>query len=616
MDIAALLNPLPRCPFDIVSNDVLLEIVECINSNTKIAMLAVTLVCRRWHVFAQRVIDRVLHLVISPTRYELNGRTFLRLRNDLEFRRRVREIQVLEWYASGTLPFMPPTELSTGPSEPELRQGEGTQSKSQSWEQIRLLVDILSRLSLSKFKWAAKPRLPREIIQVLSACQLTCETEITLRLDNDMPNGNYLVPFTAMDRHWTITSYTWLPNLVHLGLIINANDHYTTSKLGEVLSQTPKLKRLEVYFAARDLPRWLYLRIPSIRELIARYPWRDEDITLSRLSRLRLSNVCVCQSDQAEWLSIIPWHNIHTLSVSCPQFLQALQGQLPQLQSLHMQPHAGRDRDGCLSWHSLSLDNILPAGETLHSLDLTSCIDYSTEADYDRKGKELLGCLGPNIRTLRVHEWRGNRWSTQRRRVFSIDEIIELGDSCPFMSELALDVNFDSDSSWATLEAIAKNFRLLEVLTINLEQEGLTFQENLPLLHFDFAFCHQLWDMMAVADPFRSRLRELNVVIGDFAPPDSDQRFGTGSTLRGGLERHLRLSLSEDGNLKATSTQADSIRTHFEEYPNEPRLKGDWGKLLENADTIARHGVEYRPPRTRPVFLHARRRPGWRHAWS
>ena len=108
-----------------------------------------TLVCRRWHDVSQRIINRVIHVTISPAQHRLNCDLFERLTADSSFRQSVKEFHVRDWYVP-----------SSGYFQRTWAAGMGTQAgyseedeciNGRPWDQLWRLAAVLSELSIWRF---------------------------------------------------------------------------------------------------------------------------------------------------------------------------------------------------------------------------------------------------------------------------------------------------------------------------------------------------------------------------------------------------------------------------------------------------------------------------------
>jgi hypothetical protein len=221
-------------------------------------------------------------------------------------------------------------------------------------------------------------------------------------------------------------------SLYRLGVMVEAKDEQALRQLGQVLASCQRLKSLTINVYGRmGFTTEPFARLTAIRWLSE---WTE---TLPRLTRLELSNVCVCLEDTwREWFKLIQWPYLRDTHFCCASFVLNGASALGHVHSLSLRLDSDNQAWGtyCPVPHSVDAVRLaLHSFDSLANLRLrnaTKVIDVA-----------MLAHLGKTLKRLDTREdCDGNPFAQTGTVNYLPRELLhQIRLSCPHLRELALD---------------------------------------------------------------------------------------------------------------------------------------------------------------------------------
>ncbi|OCL12181.1 hypothetical protein AOQ84DRAFT_373314 [Glonium stellatum] len=467
-----------RPSINTLNNDILLEILDWINSTSPSTLLRTALVSKRWHSFSQRLLDRSLNITISQTREGLNSGVFRRLQTDSRFAQRVKELRVLAWHDYVVHFDAPWTNIESIPFE----------IAPTCLAQFYKLLEVLPKLNLLKFSWKAR-RLPTELADVLERLDPNIEISLCAEIDPYTKYRTHSALGPQLERRPQLISL--MPKesqLVHLEVTIWIKPPQTFKSLEQFLPCCSKLKVLIIRNAISRSVRVAHCP-RSIRGT-------RSNTTKLRLREISLHNVCLCDTHRCKnpeagdrvdhWTNLVDWSSVKKATFSCLDFLVSFGESLTGLHALNLElfSSSSRNFNRILSCRSPlaaeAIKRFLSITHNLRDLELTNHTGI-----LDQK---LIMHLGKKLQNLRLHE---NSTFGVPRRVLKDSEIAFIGQNCPNLEGLAIDVIGEDLWPQETFKTIADSFPKIRRLEINIDVEprGPGAPQPLPTTEY----CQQLW---------------------------------------------------------------------------------------------------------------------------
>jgi hypothetical protein len=383
-------------------------------------------VCRAWAADLRPLIFRDLKLIFSQQRRLLNEDTFRCLREDTSIANLVRCVEVLDWHDSGLLP----------PDWPEIDtwvvtgQPLRSHSANDSTEaQVRAFETLLPKLSLRRFCWKARPRMP---VWLLSGLQHSgASLDIALRIDHTLEPPSTCVPLIpAMESMLSLGNLRSMTCLTSLAVALTATELQLFDELQAVVRSCPRLEELTIYAITQTTE--------AIRRNFrpASWPWQHPlaptTTKSAQFRNLRLLNICVCHCGAAVVSQFMDWSHLRSLSITCPSFLVLLNAQLGGLRSLSLQvekPRSGgmcRRQEVCEEVKACLLD--YKELEVLRVRNMSTVIDAET-----------LYAIGRKLRNLEIHGDE-HYFVKNKRHSISPIQIDAIQQQCPLLISLSIDV--------------------------------------------------------------------------------------------------------------------------------------------------------------------------------
>jgi hypothetical protein len=217
--------------------------------------------------------------------------------------------------------------------------------------------------------------------------------------------------------------------------MVQGKEDQALQQLGQVLASSQRLKSLTINVFGRlgfNTDPEPFARLTAVRWLSE---WTD---TLPRLTRLELSNVCVCLEDTwREWSKLIQWPHLRDTHFCCASFVINGASALGHVHSLSLRLDSDNQDWGtyCPVPHSVDAVRLaLQSFDSLVSLKLrnaTKVIDV-----------HLLAHLGKTMKRLDTRkDYSGNLFvQTESPNYLSLESLHQMGSFCPHLRDLALDV--------------------------------------------------------------------------------------------------------------------------------------------------------------------------------
>lgn len=404
-----------------------------LNVSSRKSLLCASLVCTRWHILVQRVLDATIGpLTLGFKQQYTNDRLFRRLRRDAALQRRVKNIIVAdlfveppEHYDIGHGPLVP----LQSPYEPTCYFSENW-SPPQQWNtsaytQLQGLAKALKSVCLASFTWSAVPCLPHELASALSK-QQHCKMNI-LRNEaalQDAERGLYS-PYLNPS---TIDSLEMFENLSSLEVIIPAADEHLSHRLGCFMGRTRSLRKLAVYATSCMWPMPSKpLSLPGAfgQSTILAFsrlflPPDGYPRSPIRLCSLELVKVCICSysGNTAELLKVIEWQSMQDLRLTCSGLLRSVRNRLMNLKKLLIGLALGQPHEAALCTAVIAasdLEAVLQQARRLTYFELTNgreLVTPRTVASLPQSIRNLSirqNCTGSTHPFPQVNTWMGSR---------------------------------------------------------------------------------------------------------------------------------------------------------------------------------------------------------------
>ncbi|KAF2245798.1 hypothetical protein BU26DRAFT_521354 [Trematosphaeria pertusa] len=594
-----------------VNGDVLYYILFDVWTSHRPSLLNATLVCKRWHSIAQRILDGHLdQLIVSPVTEARNKLLFDRIESDAVFQKRIHTITVADVFSSGLVHiqaarFFPPHDL------PRVKGPYGwLEPRSQStWNQLEHLARVIERSSLRNLIWAAKPRMPMCIFDAVENCS-TCRVQIQFR--DDYADSRFgPVTFPSIETPGSLIALHGVASrLTRLGIVVPAFDMSSDTEttmlhtLGDLLSKSP-LSALEIHAAGRLFAN--SVASPAFKT-IRGFQWLPENVDCPlSLRKLRLTNFCLCDADEPtvmRFQHFVQCRDIEEAHFTCPAFLDLLSKRHTQLSALTLELDSRYESaySSCSKpplhsgiWDFLLSQNHLEVLSIINGTDVVQTSELALT-------ETLFSHLGKSLEYLRIHEREmGLRWDRSTRIILSPSTIQVIGETCPRLRLLAIDAPWEDALLSNHLDCVRHHVAFIYHLQLSLEIEKCgQAPARVPV---SVQRCVDMWHHLRDS-PSQLHLRSLLVSIGAMHPLErcNQNRIDV-------MTRHQRRVLirrvneheSESGNrgdsLMATCLNVDEF---------EARLRYDGnatygGLSKDHLDTRRKYWIE--GSKTEPMSL-------------
>ncbi|WEW60905.1 hypothetical protein PRK78_006393 [Emydomyces testavorans] len=341
------------------------------------------------------------------------------------------------------------------------------------------------------------------------------------------------------------------------------------------------------------------------------YPWSraPEACKASQLTRLELLNFCICTSLDAEayWLNTFSWSLLTHVTLTCASFLTSsiIGERLLNLKSLTLNLESQSDHGpGCPgSINRARIKKFLLRCRRLSELELISCTSAVDE--------QLLIHLGKTLTALKLHEYeiRG----VVGKRVLSTAQLEKLGQHCPLVRKLSIDVAYMKGWPYATFDAISKHLWFVRSLELNFELYGReVFRDSQPTLKT----ARDIWDYLrsssnrAHSAPTAPTVEEsqhthlaleaLDISVGPYRKPDMMYSSDHDAVMQmlPGYQRTYQVRLvGKDQNELPEHVQVTCVE--FEETKRKQTedlgYHEHWESYVRQVEKIAENGMESLP---------------------
>lgn len=419
-----------------------------LNGPRRDALLHASLVCTRWHILAQRVLDTTIGpLTLGAKQNSTNDKLFRRLCRDESFQRRVKNIVVADWFvepaAHYELQWPRPVPLPS-PYEPGCYFSDDWSPPQQplhsAYTQMLALATALKSASLFSFTWKAIPCLPQQLASALSE-QHQCKVHV-LRNEAalEYAEKGFYSPYLNTS---TLHCLGMVRNMSTLEVLIPAADQSLTDRLARFIRRAASLRKLAVYAVSHMWPppaKPLELSADFGRSTIlpfARlFPLDGECLPFPlKLSSLELVNVCICcpPSKTAQLLNVIEWQNVRHLRITCLGLLRSIQTGLLSLRSLSVSLEHPWEVVSCttsiMDWTDLDLKVVLQQARHLADFEITNARQLMTP--------RVIASLPTSIRNMSI---RHNPYPPVSHGCMSARCFRLLAKSLPRLETLSLDM--------------------------------------------------------------------------------------------------------------------------------------------------------------------------------
>lgn len=414
--------------FDRLSTELVLQIFEfvgfsCIaylslvltsklNDASPKSLLNVALVCREFHTHSNPIIHRCLVIPISTRAYRTVGELIKHLYKDTELCAAVREMVV---------PYR--SKILGAPSAS--LQLKKSKAHEEQWDRLTNVLPLLHRLN--KFTYEAEAPIPLALLDYLNNRRSGCRLHVNV---THLPQVKHLSRLRDLDCLFALDVYVSMPN--------------TLNEVGEVVATCPNLRHLSMHTStyAMDKAATKVLRTAL-----------ESPMTLNSLGILgfydTMKAVPTHEMDQLKHANE-DWSSLTLLSFSGLSFIPSLALQMVNLRSL--QVDLGTTNDS-VTMRDPILNQFLYECRPLCELKL---ISYTETFDFGvlrHHGRALTAfTLREDHRNLLVDSGREtDRWNSGPTVVLSDKDIQTIGQSCPHLSTLGLDLRQQEDGderSW------------------------------------------------------------------------------------------------------------------------------------------------------------------------
>jgi hypothetical protein len=408
----------------------------------------VRLVCGRWEALLKPIIFRKLKLIFSVPRDELNRATFDRLGKDVSISSLVHCVEVLEWSESGLLP----------PNSPEIdhwvqmgRSREHVSSPSSTETQLRHLQALMPILPLRDFYWEAQPRMPAWFLSSLRQHLPGCSLRIASRFDyvTGKTLGSKEPTIPAMESIISLSLLKSMSTLKWLDVALAGNEPSLFHELQGVVQTCPRLECLTVYAIAQTCESM------NRQDEVSSWPWKASAMPSTflcpQVKRLSLQNFCICHDRDGSWESFAPWSLLQSLSLTCPSFFIRLGSKLENLALFHLNLDNRRQSSNCL--RQLLSEPVKASLLNLKSLESLTINNISVIMD-----NKVLENIGARLKSLQLHE--DEDYSIRNgRHAITHSQIRAIGEHCPMLTNLAVDV--EHDLNWVRAKSSLERAELM-----------------------------------------------------------------------------------------------------------------------------------------------------------
>ncbi|OCK73511.1 hypothetical protein K432DRAFT_410635 [Lepidopterella palustris CBS 459.81] len=500
------------------------------------SILKVTLVCKAWHHIAQRILEGDLdRIIISPGSHVRNVQLFQRIERDPKFQQRTHHIRILDVHSSEFLPFhrdAPWPDYKPGHEREE--HGYLERRSDSTWAQLEQLATLIPRLSLSGFIWAAKMRIPQCILDALVR-QSDCRVHCPLPAGDPKGRSSAWITFPSIQTLEGLSGLRLVASsLVSLGVVVPAWDDISKEQsllrlLGKLISEAP-LRNLEIHAADRPYPQIAYA--PRVDfAILTDFRWMIDFFHTSRdplrLHTLRLTNMCMCGPDQQTLLHLgevklgncISWKDLRKVHLTCPTLLDFMRTDVGaeemQLQSLILEldsPYAEIENKACRKKPDFdSVRSFLFSQHSLQHVGLYNGLPVVASGD-DETDRDLFCHLSQSLHSLTLHENEpGCNTGQPSRSIISLATLRLIGETCPCLRELAVDIPCKDTELLEYLVCISQSLWFVRSLELLVELEKYnqhTIREPISDIR-----CLQIWNDLFNSSS-RLRLKSLLVRVG------------------------------------------------------------------------------------------------------
>lgn len=498
--------------FDKLNTDVQLEIFEILQVTSRKSLLNVSLCSKDLHHLSKSLLYRVIPILFTRKRREMNGRLIQQLLVNSDLSARVREVRIL-WAPSANL-----------------QHGEGSK------EDLELLGKALPQLTgLKTFIWGAQYPILQWLLDALEIQAPHC------KLYSRSP--------ARKDPAWAPSKLCESPCLYSLDIAFSPRDLYAFSRLREVVSSSKQLKDLAVVW----------------EEGTHAVTWAASLQLLSsplQLRSLELDGPMEMSLHDTAWQWSVVWPMLERFSCTNISFLPNLASHLTGLKSLRLRVSRDEDKDGLWTF-------LREQCHKLEVLDITGCT-----AQINRQGTAIWEHLGKTLISLRIHEDE-MPGAFRERPILSRSQLEHLATTCHSIRSLGLDVecSFRPMSTYQPnrlgsgkiprghqmLEQIADLFWYLEHLEVNLEI-NIADQGEFTKTRATLTGAGELWNYFWLRmkssrvrkshEVILPRLRSLDVVGGSYRPVSEMSPWETAAQQR----FHIRISERSDEAQRGLAT--------------------------------------------------------------
>ncbi|KAF2806745.1 uncharacterized protein BDZ99DRAFT_523316 [Mytilinidion resinicola] len=447
---------------------------------------------------------------------------------------------------------------------------------------LNQLAALIPKLPLSSFTWAAKPRVPECILDALRR-HADCRVHLQLRAEDfgDRSSGDITFPSIQ-----TLKSVSGLrsiaTHLMSLGVVVPAwddasNENGILRLLGKLISESP-LRSLQIHAAGRIYPRHEWSpHDDDDFTILTDFRWMTDSFDSARgplrLRKLGLTNMCMCGPDQQTLLHLgevqlgkcISWKHLRDVHFTCPTLLGVIASEDVQLQALTLRldtSYLQVDKSCRREPDFDSIRSLLFSQFNLEYLELWNGLPVIASGD-EETDKDLFSHLGRSLRSLTLHENEPGNLGPSPRSIISVMALRLLGEACPRLRDLAIDVPYKDAELLKYLHCVSRSLwfiRNLELLVELEKSNQSTFREPVSDQR-----CRQIWNDLRSSSS-RLRLEKLTVSVGAIFSNERNNDSGS-------MTRWQRRFLVEEERASDEKTQAVVKRLELEEF--EERLRHD-----------------------------------------